>query len=157
MSPNVLFSKVCWDFNSFFFKSLLTMPSNVLTLHLKQSFPSIILNFTEGDGIKSRLSFKMFSTLTANWKLHNPPNTSICGRILEQDWGNQIQLCQLEHHRSYFLCLPLHICLGRYFIRQLSTPIYKLFGPHIQSGSSKVFYFPPKGSFYIENNLKFGN
>ena len=95
--------------------------------------------------------------VSASWKLHNPPDTSICGRILEQDWGNQIQLCQLEHHRSYFLCLPLHICLGRYFIRQLSTPIYKLFGPHIQSGSSKALYFPPKGSFYIESTLKFWN
>ena len=52
MSTNFLFSKVCWQ-----------MPSNVLLLHLKQTFPPIIWIFTEGDGIKSRLAFKIFSTL----------------------------------------------------------------------------------------------
>ena len=47
------------------FKSLLTTPCNVLPLHLKQTFPPIIWIFTEGegDGIKSRLPFKIFSTL----------------------------------------------------------------------------------------------
>ena len=41
------------------------MPSNVLPLHLKQTFPSIIRIFTEGegDGIESTLPFKIFSTL----------------------------------------------------------------------------------------------
>ena len=41
------------------------MPSNVLPLHLKQTFPPKIWIFTEGvgDGIESRLSFKIFSTL----------------------------------------------------------------------------------------------
>ena len=54
------------DVNKLFvFKSLLTTPSNVLPLHLKQTFPPIIWIFTEGegDGIKSRLPFKNFSTL----------------------------------------------------------------------------------------------
>ena len=54
------------DVNKFcVFKSLLTTPSNVLTLHLKQIFPAIIWIFTEGegDGIESRLHFKIFSTL----------------------------------------------------------------------------------------------
>ena len=54
------------DVNKLFvFKSLLTTPSNVLPLHLKQTFPPIIWIFTEGegDGIKCRLSFKIFSTL----------------------------------------------------------------------------------------------
>ena len=53
------------DVNKFFvFKSLLTTPSNVLPLHLKQTFPPITRIFTEGegDGIKSRLPFKIFST-----------------------------------------------------------------------------------------------
>ena len=45
-------------------KSLLTMPSNVLTLRLKQTFPSIILIFTEGDEIESRLPVRIFSTLS---------------------------------------------------------------------------------------------
>ena len=45
--------------NLFVFKSLLTMPSNVLVLHLKQAFPPIIWIFTEGegDGNESRLPF----------------------------------------------------------------------------------------------------
>ena len=52
------------DINKLFvFKSLLTTPSNVLPLHLKQTFPPLIWIFTEGDWIKSRLPFKIFSTL----------------------------------------------------------------------------------------------
>ena len=52
------------DVNKLFvFKSMLTMPSSVLLLHLKQTFLHIIWIFTEGDGIKSRLPFKIFSTL----------------------------------------------------------------------------------------------
>ena len=41
------------------------MPSNVLPLRLKQTFPPIIWIFTEGegDGIESRLPFKIFSAL----------------------------------------------------------------------------------------------
>ena len=41
------------------------MPSNILPLHHKQTFPPIIWIFTEGegDGIKSRLPSKIFSTL----------------------------------------------------------------------------------------------
>ena len=46
-----------------FFKSLLTMPSNVLHLHLKQTLPPIIWIFTEGVGIESKIPFKIFSTL----------------------------------------------------------------------------------------------
>ena len=54
------------DVNKLFvFKSLLTMPSNILLLHLKETFPPIIWIFTEGegDGIKSSLPFKIFSAL----------------------------------------------------------------------------------------------
>ena len=42
------------------------MPSNVLPLQLKQTFPAIIWTFTEveGDQIESMLVFKIFSTLT---------------------------------------------------------------------------------------------
>ena len=44
---------------------LLTSPSNVLPYYLNQTFPPIIWIWTEdeGDGIKSRLPFKIFSTL----------------------------------------------------------------------------------------------
>ena len=52
----------------FIFKSFLTMPSNVMPLHLKQIFPPMIWIFTkdEGDGIESSLPFKIFSTLFWN-------------------------------------------------------------------------------------------
>ena len=57
------------DVNKLFVsKSLLTTPSNVLLLHLKQTFPQIIWIFNEGDGIKSRLPVKKFSAL---WKKKN--------------------------------------------------------------------------------------
>ena len=48
------------------FKSVLTMPSNDLLLHLKHTFPPIIRIFTEGegDGIESRLPFKNLFYLT---------------------------------------------------------------------------------------------
>ena len=41
------------------------MPSNVLPLHLKETFPPIIWIYAEGEGdeINSSLSFKIFSTL----------------------------------------------------------------------------------------------
>ena len=50
---------------NFLFSSLLTTPSNVLPLHLKQTFQPIIWIFFEGkgDGIESRLPFEIFSTL----------------------------------------------------------------------------------------------
>ena len=47
-------------------KSLLaTMPSNVLPVCLKQTLPTIIWIFAEGEGdeIKSRVPFKIFFTL----------------------------------------------------------------------------------------------
>ena len=51
--------------NLFVFKSLLTTSNNVLPLCLKQNFLPVIKIFTEGEGdeIKSRLPFKIFSTL----------------------------------------------------------------------------------------------
>ena len=54
------------DVKKFFvLQSLLTLTSNVLPLHLKQTFPPIILIFTEGEGddIECRLPFKIISTL----------------------------------------------------------------------------------------------
>ena len=56
------------DVNKLFvFKSVLTTPSNILPLHLKKTFPPIISIFTEGDGIESRLPFKIFSTLQCSF------------------------------------------------------------------------------------------
>ena len=52
ISTNFLFSKVCWQHPAMFW------------LYLKQTSPSIIWIFTEGegDGIKFRLPFKILST-----------------------------------------------------------------------------------------------
>ena len=55
---------------------MLTAPSNVLPLCLKQTFQPIIRIFTEGEGdeINSRLSSKIFFTLTSAKKvLQNLP------------------------------------------------------------------------------------
>ena len=67
----------------FVFKSLLTTPSNVLPSYLKQNFLPIIWIFTEGDGIKSRLPFKIFFTL------HNG-DRKLTKSI--DDYGNQLIL-----------------------------------------------------------------
>ena len=63
------------DVNKLFvFKSLMAMPSTVLPLHLKQTFPPIIWIFTEdeGDGIESRLCFKIFSSLIIQTNVDKP-------------------------------------------------------------------------------------
>ena len=61
----IIGGKVCWAISTNI-KSLLTTPSNDFPLHLKQTFPPIIWIFTEGEGggIKSRILFKIFSTLS---------------------------------------------------------------------------------------------
>ena len=57
MSTTFLFSKVCDN------------AQQCLPFHLKQTFPPIIWIFTEGegDGIKSRLPSKIFSTLSGGF------------------------------------------------------------------------------------------
>ena len=74
---------------------MLTMPRNVLPLHLKQTFPPIIWIFIkgEGDGIESRLPFKIFSTLSNKLNLSN--NTD----LWRGPWIN-IQICHRE--QPYF-------------------------------------------------------
>ena len=55
---------------TFVFKSLLTTPSNVLHLDLKQIFLPIIWIFTENkcDGIESRLTFKNIFYFMRKWE-----------------------------------------------------------------------------------------
>ena len=53
------------------------MPSNVLPLHLMQIFQPIIWIFIEGDGIESRLPFKIFSILQkSTWEFSHGLNFS---------------------------------------------------------------------------------
>ena len=64
-------AKHCWvmSTNFFFSKSLLTMPSNGLSLHLKETFPPIILIFTEGYLLKSFILYKFqFSKNFEQWE-----------------------------------------------------------------------------------------
>jgi hypothetical protein len=88
--------------STFFFKSLLTMPSNVLPLHLKQTFLLMVWIFTEGegDGIKSRLPFKILSTYSKhvqtyeNWS--KLVQTCLVWSKLVQtclDWSKLVQMC----------------------------------------------------------------
>ena len=68
------------------------MSNNVLPLHLKQTFPFIISIFTEGegDGIKSRLPFRILSTLS--------PSLSECKWIILDlpVFGDQNQIHDLD-------------------------------------------------------------
>ena len=100
------------DVNKLFvFKILLTMPSNVLPLHLKQTFPPIVWIFTEGEcnGIEFRLPFKIFSTLFKIF-LHyiyhdNPPSqySPLTGILLTKN-----NYCQISRY------LPIAIFCGAF-------------------------------------------
>ena len=85
------------DVNKLFVaKSLLTTPSNVLLLHLKQTLPPIIWIFTEGDRIESRLPFKLFSSLLSCCQR----NTKIkVGYLLDSSNG-EFWLANLAANRS---------------------------------------------------------
>ena len=48
------------------------MPNNVLPLSIKQTFPPFIWIFTEGEGIESRLPFKIFSTFYVPPRISKP-------------------------------------------------------------------------------------
>ena len=62
------------------------MSSNILPLHLKQTFPPIIWIFTEGegDGIESRQSFEIFSTLYFSFDHFLEAMTEIFRLFLEE-------------------------------------------------------------------------
>ena len=71
----------------FAFKSLLSTPSNVLPLYLKQTFPPIIGIFTEGesDGMESRLPFKSFLLYQFSALVEEVENNSIVYLSLNND------------------------------------------------------------------------
>ena len=82
----------------FVFKSLLTTPSSVLPLHLKQTFLPIISIFTEAEGIESRLPFKTFSTLLTKFlSLHI---------INYQSRNSTAQLSSISDTSKLFKTLP---------------------------------------------------
>ena len=76
MGRKGVMAKHCWNVVNKLLntKSLLTIiPSNVLSLCLKRTFPPIIWIFTEGesDMIESRLLFKIFFTLLVRYVANN--------------------------------------------------------------------------------------
>ena len=85
----------------FVLKSLLTTFSNWMPLHLKQTFPSMIWIFTEGegDGIESRLPYKIFSTLNDKYipfrkKEFIKLNVNFCSFVNNKS-------AALNHHHYY--------------------------------------------------------
>ena len=115
--------------NLFVFKRLLTMASNVLPLHLKLTFPPIIWIFTEGggDGIESRLPFKIFSTL--HWYMV---------ARLEVRAQNPTLLHGSQHERFFFailLFLPLNFV---FFLTQWKQYNYTLWTCEKKLQNSKL-------------------
>ena len=83
MTTNFLFSKGCWK-----------RTSNVLPLHLKQTFPPIIWIYTEGEGIESRLTLTLFLLypskyeyfiLVCRYFVNHKNFTKLCDRISKRN------------------------------------------------------------------------
>ena len=116
----------------FVFKSLLITPSNVLPLHLKQSFQRIIWIFTEGEGdlIKSRLPFKIFSTLYAVEKWWFPLKCGFCKKsFIMNDFLQNPHSSQKCHFWSYFM-LKLFVNIWYTSSTSQSTQASFLHKPH---------------------------
>ena len=77
------------------------MPSNVLPLHLKQTFLPIIWIFTEGEGdeIESTLPFKIFSTLITKFLL-DKNEIDIWVNTLTQ-WGQNLTKLHLILNNTF--------------------------------------------------------
>ena len=77
-----------WCNKLFVFKTLWTMTSNIFAIHLNQTFLPIIWIFTEGegDGIKPRILFKIFSAIK-NSKTFRP--------IVENDYSLMFPLSSI--------------------------------------------------------------
>ena len=111
MSTNFLFLKVCWQQGAHYELTYngWQCPAFIWPLHLHQTFSPIIWVFTkvEGDGIKSRLTFKIFSTLTPFYS-----NT----------WQN-------NHGLPTSHTIPCHriiVCLRQWSKRKIGTIIFFL-------------------------------
>ena len=114
-------AKHCWVMSTNFlvFKSLLTIPSNVLSSHLKQTFPPIIWIFTqdEGDWIESRLSPWIFYTLSyifvPTWYKYVP--SGLCITLLKLEIGTK---CHLNFQDEWGIsCLSkLHECVKNEYV-----------------------------------------
>ena len=112
--------------NFFVFKSLLTMPSNVLPLHLNQTFPPIIWVFTEGegDGMKSRLPFKIFSTL----KCHSR-KTFHASTVIKKISIFNVSVLRLMPHILLTYFWSYSQCVLHHCVCMISAMIYQSRGP----------------------------
>ena len=96
------------DLNKLFVsKSLLTTPSNVLPLHLKQTFPPIIWIFTEGYLLKSFLLYHSSNINFLHIYIHTHKSENGCLRISH---GDEFSRCTAirssrgvidEHHLKF--------------------------------------------------------
>ena len=81
-------AKHCWVMPTNFWKQKVHGQCQaMIPLHLKQTFPPVIWIFTEGegDGIKSRLPFKIISTLASEF---SPWPAAISQKTLMTLWGS---------------------------------------------------------------------
>ena len=64
------------------------MPSNVLPLHLKQTW---IFTEGEGDGIESRVPFKIYSTLLTIWTSETQKQKTLLITLITLNWADDKQ------------------------------------------------------------------
>ena len=104
------------------------MPSNVLLLNLKQTFPPIIQICTEGegDGIKSKLPFKIFSTLCVSKRLLIIYNATIAFLFREM-------------FLSFCSSASLLFCFFRKLIASYTHPVHRIF-LLVSSGSNSCVH-----------------
>ena len=92
--------------------------SNFLPLHLKQTFPPIIWIFTEGDGIKFRLPFKIFSTLFLTYTINEimPVSIALSRWIFYISWIKSSLHCFLFLWSQYIVICMYYLFLSNYFM-----------------------------------------
>ena len=114
------------------------MPSNVLLLHLRKTFPPIIWILTEGkgDGIESRLHFKILSTLAQNRFNHMIGILAALQPKFHLDWSSQLHrlpkfiknktFCQVDPVTKFYLFLRMlsHLMIYHDIVR--SEDCYKI-------------------------------
>ena len=125
------------DVNKLFvFKSLLTKPSNVMPLHLKQTFPPIIWIFTKGEGdwMESRLPFRIFFTL----------------QFSSESWISDVSSVYERPDCSFFFLFRILFCSFLVFFSQSNLICRKIRKLKLQTGNSLL---DPLNACMIKSNF----
>ena len=144
---------------------MFTTPSNVLPLHLKQTFPPIIWIFIEGegDGIKSRLPFKIFFTLLGLIYFCSLVRLA-CLLISSQDFSNGFSRSHLRLGEKStkkapvwkLVCSASNICLlildPTYVLRLKCQECNSVLGNSEFSCNDLKFFKHPKIFIFDESN-----